>query len=223
MQWSDIGLQWFCGKHWCFYGHAVNLSPSTGLRKLVYATLLLSHFFPKIVLATSPRVVNNPCDGKPKTKQTMKTKTTIDGKQIGCWIDECSGSADTLNQRTVELAVEDGMELSEDDRKLLARFDYDVTKEDDSQQLSEFGDEAIDYLNSLDLPAYSYFYFEENCLFLGANVEDVRESVGFVSSRKQDEPETDYRGEWLHVSDHGNVTLYIRGEDGKDTEVWGIV
>lgn len=51
----------------------------------------------------------------------------------------------------------------------------------------------------------------------------AEEFDGFVSSKAQNYPDADYRGEWLHVSDHGNVTLYVRGEDGEDSEVWSCV
>lgn len=33
----------------------------------------------------------------------------------------------------------------------------------------------------------------------------------------------DYRGEVLHTSDHGNLTLYVANGRGKLTEVWGVV
>ena len=32
-----------------------------------------------------------------------------------------------------------------------------------------------------------------------------------------------YRGEWFSVSDHGNLTLYVRNAHGKDKEIWSIV
>ena len=54
------------------------------------------------------------------------------------------------------------------------------------------------------------------------SIESVEENVEFKSSRDQDYPPDDYRGEWLHVSDHGNCTLYVR-ENGEDREIWGVV
>ena len=42
---------------------------------------------------------------------------------------------------------------------------------------------------------------------------------GFVSSKSQDYPPDDYEGEWLHISDHGNCTLYVRDLNGKDKEI----
>ena len=32
-----------------------------------------------------------------------------------------------------------------------------------------------------------------------------------------------HTGEWFVINDHGNLTLYLRGEDGEDKEIWGIV
>jgi hypothetical protein len=169
-------------------------------------------------------------------KQNMKTQNdqTFSGRDCGCVLDCSADSADTLNQRTVEFAIEYGMQLRDDDKKLLARFDYDVAKEDDSQFLSELGDEAVDYLNGLDLPSHCSFYFEDNSLFLAPNVDGAREDVGFVSHSDRNHtdecdpddagyPAADYRGEWLHVNDHGNCTLYVRNDDGNDVEIWAIV
>lgn len=157
--------------------------------------------------------------GKPKNHMT---NTTFSKHDIGCILDCSSDSADNLNARTVALAVEYGMELSADDRKLLARHDYDVKREDDAQWLSELGDEAVEYLNGLDLPAHCSFYFEDNSLFLYPCIESVREDVPCFPDDDQDEPDADYEGEWLSVNDHGNCTLYIR-RDGKDEEIWAIV
>lgn len=32
-----------------------------------------------------------------------------------------------------------------------------------------------------------------------------------------------YRGEYIYVNDHGNMTLYYRNSRGQDREIWGIV
>lgn len=99
----------------------------------------------------------------------------------------------------------------------------DEENEDYSQELSDLADEALDYLNGLDLPAYCSFYFEDNSLFLAPSIESAREDVGFVSGRDEDYPAEDYVGEWLHVNDHGNATLYVRDAAGCDLEIWSIV
>ena len=148
---------------------------------------------------------------------------TITARDIGIVIDCSSCSADDLNYNTVRLAEKYGMKLTPIDSALLARIEDDCQQDDDSQCLSEMGDEALDYLNGLDLPAYCSFYFEDNSLFLFPCLDNVKEDVAFVSSREQDCPEPAFVGEWLHVSDHGNATLYFRDEAGKDNEIWSIV
>ncbi len=69
--------------------------------------------------------------------------------------------------------------------------------------------------------------FEDNSLFLAVDVDGCREQMiedGFITGKDGlDYPPDDYRGEWLSVSDHGNATLYVRGDNGQDTEVWGVV
>lgn len=95
-------------------------------------------------------------------------------------------------------------------------------KENLSEWLSETADSALDFLNALETRSFMSWIFEDNSLFLTADVDSAREDVGFVSTKDQDYPADDYEGEWLHVSDHGNATLYVR-QAGKDTEIWSIV
>lgn len=105
-------------------------------------------------------------------------------------------------------------------------------RENLSEWLSEVADEAVDYLNSLETRSFLSWGFEDNSLFLSPNVDCAREDCEFVSRKSVDEttdpddasyPAPDYRGEWLHVTDHGNCTLYVRGDDGQDREVWSCV
>jgi hypothetical protein len=66
-------------------------------------------------------------------------------------------------------------------------------------------------------------YVDDNSLFLRADPESAKEDVDFVSGQDgKDEPDADFEGEWLSVSDHGNATLYVR-ENGKDREIWSVV
>lgn len=99
-------------------------------------------------------------------------------------------------------------------------------RENASEWLSETADDALDYLNTLETRSFLSWQFEDNSLFLVPDIDGAKESCeesGFVSSKSQEYPSDDYRGEWLHVNDHGNVTLYVRGDNGQDTEVWSCV
>jgi hypothetical protein len=143
---------------------------------------------------------------------------------VGCYVDESCGSADNCNERTIEFAQGYGFDAGEE-------IEDD---EDRSQNLSEIADSAVSFLNELETRSFMSWTFEDNSLFLIADVDTAKDDVGFVShseSNHTDEcdpddasyPAADYRGEWLHVSDHGNATLYVRGDDGKDVEIWSVV
>lgn len=97
----------------------------------------------------------------------------------------------------------------------------DIT-ENGSEQLSEIADRAVDYLNEHETPAYCSFHFEDNSLFLSPSVEMAQEDCEFTSHVDQEYPADDYEGEWLHVNDHGNCTLYVR-TNGADKEIWSVV
>ena len=58
--------------------------------------------------------------------------------------------------------------------------------------------------------------------FWPEDIEFVKEQVEFVSSRGEEYPPDDFCGEWLHINERGNCTLYVRS-NGQDREVWGIV
>lgn len=87
---------------------------------------------------------------------------------------------------------------------------------------SHVGGHHIAVINGLESRSFVSWFFEDNSLFLLPSVESAREDVGFVSSVDQEWPDDDYTGEWLHVNDHGNATLYLR-ENGQDKEIWGII
>jgi hypothetical protein len=175
----------------------------------------------------------------------MKTQNTYGSPSIGCYLDQSYCNACEHDGRTVRLAMEYGFQPSADDFKLLARLDNDVLSDerDDAQCLSELADEAIDWLNSQETRPFLYWANdgEANAFGLWPSVESAKEDVGFMSGQKEDAseqdsdyPADDYRGEWLHVSDHGNCTLYVR-EDAPsnpnslcagpyfDREIWSVV
>ena len=54
------------------------------------------------------------------------------------------------------------------------------------------------------------------------DIDGVRESVDFMSSQDQEYPADDFQGEWMHINERGNCTLYVR-TNGKDSEIWSIV
>jgi hypothetical protein len=136
---------------------------------------------------------------------------------IGIIIDGSYSSADYINSETIAFAESFGFDAGEP---------LDEDSEDYSQLLSETADEALSFLNNLELPSYCSYYFEDNSLFMSPDIDTARYDVGFVSSRNRAYPDDDYRGEWLEVNDHGNATLYVREDvngECKDTEVWSIV
>ena len=152
---------------------------------------------------------------------------TFSGKDIGCIIDCSHWPADDLNAKTIRFATEYGFDIDAGLDAILTRWDNEELNGDDSQILSDAADESIYFLNDSELPSFCSFYFEENSLFLSPSLDMAREDVGFISSKSQEYPNDDYDGEWLHISDHGNATLYNRGIDnnGKivDDEIWSIV
>lgn len=146
----------------------------------------------------------------------MNKNTQYDNPTVGCYVDESAGSADDCNERTIEFAQDYGFNpgepLPEEDN------------EDRSDVLTEIADNAIDFLNEQETRSFMYWTHDDNSLFLVADVDSAREDVEFVTGQDdKDYPDDDFRGEWLHVSDHGNATLYCRGEDGKDVEIWSLV
>lgn len=152
----------------------------------------------------------------------MKTLVkSLNELRPGCYIDESAGSADMLNERIIEFAHAWGFtgecpESPEDEDDMDACDDY-------SEALNETADDAVSWLNDQENRPYCCWTVDDNSLFLSVNVDDARDACEFVSSRTQDEPDDGYQGEWLHVNDHGNATLYVRGEDGQDKEIWGVV
>jgi hypothetical protein len=132
---------------------------------------------------------------------------------IGCVIDGSAQSADYINEETIDFAETYGFKYED-----LPSED----NEDYSEILSEEGDNAVSFLNDQDNLPYCSWYFEDNSLFYTPCIDNVKEDVGFCSSRETEYPADDYEGEWLHVNDHGNATLYVR-TGGKDKEIWAIV
>ena len=96
-----------------------------------------------------------------------------------------------------------------------------LTNEDNARELV---DELQDALNEFCGSFVSFGTHPGDGADFGywVDVDEARESVDFVSSKEQGEPDADFEGEWLSVNERGNCTLYVRGEDGKDVEIWGV-
>lgn len=142
--------------------------------------------------------------------------------EIGAQLDKIG--AEKIRLALQEVGAWDTEELADDAANRLRavwQAACDI-RENSSEQLSEIADSAVDFLNGLETRSYMSWTFEDNSLFLVVDVDGAQEDVGFVSSRHQDYPDDDYEGEWLHISDHGNCTLYVR-EKGEDREIWSVV
>lgn len=100
-------------------------------------------------------------------------------------------------------------------------FDCDDTFWD-SLEANEYVEELFDILND-HAPPYCYFGAHEGdgaCFGFWPDIEACRESVEYVGDG---EPEDGFTGEWLHVNDYSNATLYVRDINGNDSEAWSIV
>lgn len=153
----------------------------------------------------------------------MKTQSvkTYGQPIIGCYLDQSYRNACKHDAETIRLAMNYGYQPDRFTLNLLARCDCDVLSDarDDAQLLSECADEAIDWLNGQETRPFLYWANdgEANAFGLWPNVDGAREDCGFVSSKRQEYPDDDFRGEWLHVSDRGNATLYVREETLSDS------
>lgn len=83
-------------------------------------------------------------------------------------------------------------------------------------------DEIIEELNGLlELPAYCSIQFHEGDLLCVPNVESAIEDIETKVNDSGELPDG-FTGEYLIISDHGNVTLMV--SDGKQSiEIWGVV
>lgn len=165
----------------------------------------------------------------------MKT-LTYKNPSIGCYLDHGNRSNDELSIDIIDLAAGYGRETPADIQALLEREgDGDELPADDCEALHEDSEDAINWLNDQEIRSFLYWANdgEANAFGLWPSVESAREDCGFVSGGEDadpddsDYPAADYRGEWLHVNDHGNATLYVRedfpGRAFHDREVWAVV
>ncbi len=176
-----------------------------------------------------------------------QTIPTYGSPSIGCHLDQSYRNADGHNAAVIRLAMSLGFQPDRQTLNAIAREEHGCLSDSrdfpDSELLNECADDAETWLNEQE--TRSFLYWANNgdvgAFGLWPNVEGAKEDCGFVSGQKDDAdpddsdyPDSDYRGEWLHVSDHGNCTLYVREErtgifktaDGPayiDREVWSVV
>lgn len=100
----------------------------------------------------------------------------------------------------------------------------------------DFAEELVNETlpDALNLFAPAYSYFGAHCGdgsdfgFWPMDIEEIKSQIEFSSTKAQEFPDSDFSGEWLHVNERGNCTLYVR-ENGKDKgkpfqdkEIWGV-
>ena len=155
--------------------------------------------------------------------------------QIGCYLDQGSRNNEELSLDVISLAESYGFD---DGGELQDAQDNDENGELDPEVLESVENDAIQYLNDHELtPNFCYWGHdgEAGAFGLWPDVESAREQVEFVSRNKIDDttdpddseyPHPDFRGEWMHVNERGNATLYVREDKGTgyfDRELWSCV
>ena len=171
---------------------------------------------------------------------------TYKNPPIGCYLDHANYNVDELNRRIIGLAMSFGYALDIDAQATMQAYadrDDDAERSngpdsDLGEQLNWLADEAIDWLNNQEHRTGLYWANDgdRNAFGLWVNdIENIKDEVGFVSVKSHADarrldietdpddpayPPADYRGEWLHVSDHGNCTLYIREDAPKSGAAW---
>lgn len=97
---------------------------------------------------------------------------------------------------------------------------------DNEYEAAEMVNETLPDALQAFAPPYSYFRAHQgdgsDFGFWPQDMEEIKEQVGFDSTVDNEYPPDDFAGEWLHINERGNCTLYVR-TDGKDVEVWGVV
>lgn len=101
-------------------------------------------------------------------------------------------------------------------------------------EIADYTAELFDILNELAPPYCSFGSSEGDGSDYGfwPDFETAKENVEFISAppkwnRSEQEgidiPPKGFKGEWLSINDHGNVTLYYRNSKGQDKEIWSVV
>jgi len=96
----------------------------------------------------------------------------------------------------------------------------------DNDDASETVSELFDLLDNFAPPYTSFCSHPGDGSDFGYwphDIESIKEDIDFSSSAEAEYPPTDFAGEWLHINERGNCTLYTRSEAGRDTELWSLV
>lgn len=94
----------------------------------------------------------------------------------------------------------------------------------DSEESGYVLEELFDALGQF-APSYAYFgsHPGDGADFGFWLIEDLDSCFDGLRVSDTSEVPRAYRGEVLHINDHGNVTLYVSNGRGKLREVWGLV
>lgn len=156
---------------------------------------------------------------------------------IGCYIDGANQPQIEGDVRSVRLSEEFGRVLDRETGNFCLRVENGVTTGRDYELGDEFSREAEEWLNDNASLPYAYWGWNDGDFGLWPqDIDSIKDEIGFVSVKSLADaqrlgietnpedsgyPPADYEGEWLHVNDHGNCTLYLR-QGGKNTEVWSV-
>jgi len=132
---------------------------------------------------------------------------------------ECNGT--TMEELIPEIVLELKRRAKESRSFLVYK---EVIKEAEGLKDNYEGDEAqrvFDKLiQAMDDVAPPYFWFGP--VEGGYNYHLDRSGLEDVPSY-ENEPPKGFHGEWVHINDHGNTSLYYRNLKGIDSEMWAIV
>jgi hypothetical protein len=108
------------------------------------------------------------------------TAPEITAAQVGCWVDQSHGDAETLNRRVIDTATAYGWQLADTDAAYLTEV---LNPRADLRELSKraaelaeivsaIADDAVDYLNGI-TPDGLYFEIDDNSLYLRDDSEEI--------------------------------------------------
>ena len=134
--------------------------------------------------------------------------------------------------RTVDLAEAFSVELDYLDSEALAAINAEYAEVADAEDWEDIDEETLSwYVGALSdalqelAPPYAYFgALEGDSSDFGfwPDVDALQSDSNVLRVSDTSEVPDDYVGDVMHLSDHGNVTLYT-AEGGRLSEVWSIV